>query len=242
MNTTERPRPPSDRIRIAAAGVAWMLTVVYFVAQVVAQAAWTTPYSLLDDRVSDLGDTACGLALGRVYLCSPLHAVMNAAFVVTGVLLLVGLVLGLDTWPRRRLTTWGLGFLAVAGAGTVLVGISPENVDVVLHLIGALNIPCGNLALLMLGLAVRTTRPRLAALSLALAAVGFLGLLGGPLLVVFTGHGGGLAERLALYPLIIWLIVVGASFLRTSYRDATPPPAGRSDRRPGTGDAAVLDA
>jgi hypothetical protein len=28
-------------------------------------------------------------------------------------------------------------------------------------------------------------------------------------LVILTGHGGGLAERIALYPLIIWLIVFG---------------------------------
>jgi hypothetical protein len=27
--------------------------------------------------------------------------------------------------------------------------------------------------------------------------------------LVLTGHGGGLAERIALYPLIIWLVVVG---------------------------------
>jgi hypothetical protein len=28
-----------------------------------------------------------------------------------------------------------------------------------------------------------------------------------------TGHGGGLAERIALYPLIIWLIVCGLAIL-----------------------------
>jgi hypothetical protein len=39
--------------------------------------------------------------------------------------------------------------------------------------------------------------------------VGLLGMLAGPFLVILTGHGGGLAERIALYPLIIWLIVFG---------------------------------
>ena len=29
--------------------------------------------------------------------------------------------------------------------------------------------------------------------------------------LVLTGHGGGLAERIALYPLIIWLVVFGVS-------------------------------
>jgi hypothetical protein len=31
--------------------------------------------------------------------------------------------------------------------------------------------------------------------------------------VILTGHGGGLAERIALYPLIIWLIVFGFAIL-----------------------------
>jgi hypothetical protein len=43
--------------------------------------------------------------------------------------------------------------------------------------------------------------------------IGFLGLLAGPLLVIASGHGGGLAERIALYPLIIWLIVFGCAML-----------------------------
>ena len=34
-------------------------------------------------------------------------------------------------------------------------------------------------------------------------------MLTGPFLMILTGHGGGLAERIALYPLIIWLVVVG---------------------------------
>jgi hypothetical protein len=34
-----------------------------------------------------------------------------------------------------------------------------------------------------------------------------------PFLVILTGHGGGLAERIALYPLILWLIVFGIAIL-----------------------------
>jgi hypothetical protein len=55
--------------------------------------------------------------------------------------------------------------------------------------------------------------------------IGFLGLLIGPFLVILTGHGGGLAERIALYPLIIWLIVFGLSFVKrrhTSVSDQAP--------------------
>jgi hypothetical protein len=40
-----------------------MLTLLYFIGQLVAQAAWRTPYSLIDNRVSDLGNTECGRTL-----------------------------------------------------------------------------------------------------------------------------------------------------------------------------------
>ena len=242
-------RMPS-RLSMVLGGGSWIMTLLYFLGQAVAQAAWRTPYSLIDNRVSDLGNTECGRTLANTYICSPLHAVMNATFVLTGVLILVGLFLTRSIWPRRRLTTWALILLGIAGAGTILVGLSPENVNVLLHLIGALNIPAGNAAMILLGLAIwhcqggpriaprraeeergdklfvaerrRSRRapkrdPRgasaasgaikTAPFSILSGVVGFLGLLAGPFLVIATDHGGGLAERIALYPLIIWLIV-----------------------------------
>jgi hypothetical membrane protein len=211
------PQTPS-RLSLLLGGGTWILTLLYFVAQAVAQAAWQTSYSLIDNRVSDLGNTACGPTLANTYICSPLHAVMNTTFVLTGVLILVGLFLTRSMWPRRRLTTWGLILLGVAGAGTILVGLSPENVNVLVHIIGAINIPAGNAAMILLGLAVRrgsrgasaaSGAIQLARFSLLSGVIGFLGLVAGPFLVMATGHGGGLAERIALYPLIIWLIVFG---------------------------------
>lgn len=218
-------------VRVRLAGVCWVLTGLYFGAQVAAQAAWSTPFSLVDDRVSDLGNTRCEV-WGATFVCSPLHGLMNAAFVATGALLLLGLVFGIPTWPRRRLTTWGLAFLAVAGAGTVLVGLAPENENVAVHVVGALNLPCGNVAMILLGLALRGSRPRAATLSVLLGAVGLVGLLGGPVLVILTGHGGGLAERVALYPLILWAMAFGIGFVRSPSARAAGPaaPPGRSTR------------
>ncbi len=210
MNTV--PRSASE-LRLPVGGAAWVLTLLYFIGQIVAQAAWTTPYSLIDNRVSDLGSSACGRTLANTFICSPLHAVMNLTFVLTGALILVGLFLTRSIWPRRRLTTWGLALLGVAGAGTILVGLSPENVNVVLHVIGALNIPAGNVAMILLGLAIWRDRRGMAQFSVVAGVVGLLGMLAGPFLVILTGHGGGLAERIALYPLIIWLIVLGVSLL-----------------------------
>jgi hypothetical membrane protein len=212
-----RPRT-APQLRLLLGGGSWILTLLYFIGQAVAQAAWTTPYSLIDNRVSDLGNTACGRTLANTYICSPLHAVMNTTFVLTGVLILVGLFLTRSIWPQRRLATWGLILLGVAGLGTILVGLSPENVNVLFHLIGALNIPAGNAAMILLGLAIWRERIKLAWFSVLSGVIGLLGLVVGPVLVILTGHGGGLAERIALYPLIIWLIVFGFAILTKKVR------------------------
>jgi len=42
-------------------------------------------------------------------------------------------------------------------------------------------------------------------------------MLAGPFPVILTGHGGGLAERIALYPLIIWLVVFGVQLMINPY-------------------------
>jgi hypothetical membrane protein len=221
--TPQTPRPPrttqlSARVAFLVGGGAWILTTVYFGGQGIAQAAWRTAYSLIDYRVSDLGSTTCGTTVANTYICSPLHAVMNSTFVLTGVLILVGLFLTWSVWPRRRLTTWGLVLLGVAGAGTILIGLSPENVDVFVHLVGALNIPAGNVAMILLGLAIWRDRRGMAWFSLLAGVGGLLGMLAGPFLVILTGHGGGLAERIALYPLIIWLIVFGLAVVADRVR------------------------
>ena len=182
-----KPRSLS-RVSLLLGGCAWILTLLYFVGQIIAQAAWRTPYSMIDSRVSDLGSTACGTTLANTYVCSPLHVVMNATFVLTGVLILVGLALTRSVWPRRRLTTAGLIMLVVAGAGTILVGLSPENVHVFIHVVGAVNIPAGNVAMILLGLAIwrdrRGPRIELAWFSVLAGTVGLLGLLTGPFLMM----------------------------------------------------------
>jgi hypothetical membrane protein len=228
-------RPPSF-IHVAASrelqlgGACWLLAVVFFIGQAVAQTVFTPAYSLLDDRISDLGNTACGPWLTHAYACSPLHGLMNAVFITTGLLFVLGALLTWHAWPRRRLTTAGLTCVVLAGLGFVLVGLNPENENLPLHLAGATNLLTANLALLFLGLATRregSWRPRLA---LGLAGVGWLGLLAGPFLVLLTGHGGGLAERLALYPLAVGLVLLGAAFVRQPRVFA---PAPNIDRRIG---------
>jgi hypothetical membrane protein len=131
----------------------WLLSLAFFAAQAIAQLFFTPAFSLLDDRVSDLGNTTCGPWLTHAFACSPLHDWVNGAFVVTGLSFVLGAVLTWSAWPRRRLTTAGLICAIPAGLGFILVGLNPENVNVRLHVLGASNLLFSNVALLLLGLA-----------------------------------------------------------------------------------------
>jgi hypothetical membrane protein len=208
--------PPCSRTEflIRLGGLCWALAVVFFVAQVLAQTAFTPAYSLLDNRVSDLGNTTCGPWLTYAFACSPLNPLVNAAFIATGLLFVLGAALTWNAFPRRRLTTAGLVCIALAGLGYVLVGLNPENVNMRMHIVGASNLLTSNIGLLLLGLSTRGEHAWRATLALGLAGVAFLGLIGGPVLLSTLQHGGGLSERLVLYPAVIYVIAVGAWLLR----------------------------
>jgi hypothetical membrane protein len=197
---------------IAAGGICWLLSLEFFVGQAVAQSAWRTPYSLIDNPISDLGSTTCqAIHLGSYhgFVCPPWHVVMNVTFTLTGAFLLLGLFLTRHAWPRRPLTTWGMGFLALAGFGKIVVGFAPENLNPSLHELGSVGIICGNLGLILLGLAIRRARRWLAGLSLFLGGFGLLGVL------LFVGQigGRGAAERVADYPMIVGMAVFGICFV-----------------------------
>jgi len=94
----------SDRTRAVVGGLLWVLAIVqYFLAQLVVAAAWSTPYSLQDNYISDLGNTDCGMfALPHgqpTYVCSPSHGLMNLSFITLGVLAIAGAILLLVGLP-----------------------------------------------------------------------------------------------------------------------------------------------
>lgn len=213
IRLAERLRFPQFMTReVALGGVCWLLSLEFFVGQAVAQSAWRMPYSLIDNPISDLGSTTCQiihLGSSHRFVCSPWHVVMNASFILTGVLILLGLFFTRHAWPRRRLTTWGATFLVLAGLGKIVVGVAPENLNPTLHELGSVGIICGNLGLLFLGLAIKQARRWLAGVSLFLGSCGLLGVL---LFVGQTG-GRGATERVADYPLIVWMVVFGLCFI-----------------------------
>lgn len=198
---------------------AWTLilgVVQFFVFHLVVQFAWPEPYSWAHNNISDLGAVGCGPWEGDGrYVCSPLHAWMNASFVIQGVLLVTGLILTRPLW-RSFLTTTSRVFIFLAGLGWILAGVAPADVNEGLHVLAAFLIFfCGNIGLLYAqrsgrGEETRTVR----AYSLSLGTIGLVAtaLFMGEVWFVF-GMGG--MERLAVFPLQVWTVLTGTFLLRT---------------------------
>ena len=112
--------------------------------------------------------------------------------------------------------TVGFSFIAVAGLGTIMVGLFPENTISSLHIIGAaLSFAVGNVGLLFLGLATGLPRP----LRLCAFLFGVTSLLA---LMAFLSHqylgiGVGGMERVVAYPQTIWLIAFAVCMLKIRY-------------------------
>jgi hypothetical membrane protein len=185
----------------------------------VVQLAWTTPYSLQVNAISDLGAVHCATtSYGgfTYYVCSPLHTVFNVSIIVFGLCLVVGAILSSAAFPRRRLSAVGLAFLVLSGIGAIGVGLAPEDVNGNIHGISGILAFLGeNVGLILLGGAVaRDPSWRgYAPFSVAMGLVGLAALvleiigLWGP-----VGPGG--MERLVVAPGLLWLVVVGARILR----------------------------
>lgn len=200
-----------------AGGWAFASAVQFFVAQGVVQSAWTTPFSFATNYISDLGNTVCApYPVGSPsYVCSPWHAGMNASFIVMGLSVLAGVLLLRRAFGAGWAIGAGLALVALAGPGYILVGVYPENVNHPPHYLGAaLNFAGANLGLVVLGAAMLRGRRAFGARTTAAGLVGFVATL---LLVTehWLGLGEGGMERVAAYPLPLWMIVVGMHTLRT---------------------------
>ncbi len=185
----------------------WILCVQYFVIQFIAANAWSPPYSFLKNPISDLGNTACGIFSER-FVCSPLHSLMNASFIMLGITMAVGALLIYQEFKESTLSFVGFSFMSLAGIGTLMVGLFPENTYVNLHLAGAfLPFFVGNIGLIVLGIGLRIPSMFKGYTFLS----GIVSLLAVLFLVTnhYLGLGVGGMERFANYPQIIWLIIFG---------------------------------
>lgn len=187
--------------------IMWILCVEYFIIQLLVAIDWKYAYSITGNTISDLGNTNCGI-YGSRYVCSPLHNLMNAAFIILGTFMMIGSIL---IYQEFRESKWGLvGFclMFLAGLGTLLVGVFPENSISLLHIIGAFLALCiGNVAIIILGASLNIPKS-LRNYSILSGVISLIALA-----LFFThnymGLGIGGTERIAGYPQTLWLIIFG---------------------------------
>ncbi len=208
---------------VIAGAVCWLSSGQFFLIQLIVQLAWTTPYSLLHNYISDLGNTACYPTpiSSPAYICSPLHIVMNASFILLGVNLILGAFFTYRAFDPSRLRTLGLALIGLAGFGLMLVGFAPENVNTGVHVTGAaLQFVSGNLGMIVLGaLFYRHHHVPFGRFSMLWGSLGLIGL--AAFLVCRSsqlnlGLGVGGWERVIVYPLPLWAMIMGLIlFIRT---------------------------
>jgi hypothetical membrane protein len=225
---------PATRNRLLIAGIFWIGTMQFFIAQVVAQAFWPD-YSMRDLDISFLGISACGpyldaLSGSTFAVCSPLHGLIGNAFIATGLLITVGTLLSLPAWPDLRRTRVGAWLVAIGGLGTIASGVWPLDVNSGLHSLGALvYFTLANIGLVVLGsAALRRSR----GFGIATIATGAVSLAGFVLFAsqTYLGLGRGTMERIAGYPSIIWFIVAGVLLIQAAQRSrCVPTEAGPGD-------------
>ncbi|MEU1403144.1 DUF998 domain-containing protein [Streptomyces sp. NPDC005728] len=203
---------------------AWVAGVMqFFVFHGIVQSAWARPYSWARNNISDLGNAHCAWQPDPEprFVCSPQHTLMDASFVVLGVLFVAGVALTGGLWRRGATAVVSRLLLAGAGTGYVLAGLAPADVSENQHVLGALLIMgTGNLGLLLAGAglevpgSLRWGSALLGAVALA-AVVLFLS-------HHYLGLGMGGMERVAAFPLLVWAAVLGVRGL--AVRAAVPRP------------------
>ena len=203
--------------RRLAGAIAWILSLQFFVVQGVVQSAWTTPFSLAHNMISDLARETCGAlvrAPGIEIACSPWHALMNASIILNGILIPLGVLWTRSWWPERRAMTMALAMIALTGPGHFMVGLFPSDTGPLGHLIGAGSIlALGNPGMVVAGLAAWRERRGSAIASLVLGITGIAGTLLF-LNLVDLGLGLGGMERVAFYPLTLWSGFQGIAIAR----------------------------
>jgi hypothetical membrane protein len=218
MKQSRLIRTFNDRYPLVGPGF-WILSVQYFLLQLAAARRWPVPFSWTRNTISDLGNTACGTYGGR-FVCSPLHNWMNASFIVLGISMIIGSGLIYHEFRTSRASRTGFSLMALAGIGTLLVGLFPENTVSWLHILGAaLPFLIGNVGMILLGVVLEIPKQfkfyTILSGTVALAA----------LVLLVSGHylglGNGGMERLTGYPQTIWLVVFGLYMSSSHYLKAS---------------------
>jgi hypothetical membrane protein len=184
---------------LPVAGMLFMVLGAAFLTVIMLAASIAPAYDFSGGAISDLG------------VIDETALLFNALLVATGVLNAVGGYL-LYTWHRRR---WLLGIYVVSGVGAIGAGLLPLDTGGLHSLFALLGFLFFNLE--ALGTAVVVRGPMKAvSLVAGFAGLVFVGVMvigdgGNPEIFGPIGHGG--AERMIVYPVMLWLLAFGGYLL-----------------------------
>jgi len=203
------------------AAIAWTLaSVFYLLAETLAAAAFSPGYDYGYNYISDLGVVTCGVAFEGRSICSPLHNLMNTAFITEGLLFF------LAGWCTTKLLVGTrkavfLALVVVHSIGIILVGTFHGSTAAIAdgtaryHMFGAvLAIVGGNVVIWVSAPLWKQLGPasRQRLLSIVLP---ILGLLSTGMLVLNMARPDlkfvpdGVWERGGVYSIILWNITTG---------------------------------
>ena len=215
---------PLPKTPMIAGAVLWIATLQFFVVQFIVQDAWTTPFSLSKNFISDLGAVHRGEfppgSGSDIY--SPAHAVMNTSFIVFGLMIAAGALLighSLKGQTTDRLFKRSIAAFVAAGCGVILVGLFPEDTVIAMHGLGALLQVFGSsIGFIFTGRLWRRhgfkTAGSLSVLTGIISPVAFIitsviSMLHTPFLGMYLGTW----ERIAIWPEPFWFMLTGAGLL-----------------------------
>src|SRR5699024_12375228 len=105
-------------------------------AELLTVAAVTAPYSFLNNTIRDLGATTCttiDYTVGPVFVCSPWHLLVNDAFIVFGVLMVLGVYLVRGWFQPGRVAIAGVVLWIVSGISSIGTGLTPLDQALEVH-------------------------------------------------------------------------------------------------------------
>jgi hypothetical membrane protein len=214
MNANKKIKVFTDKYPIIGPTF-WIISAQFFIVQFIVALGWPVHYSFKNDTISDLGNTVCGMYDTR-FVCSPYYSWMNVSFIVLGATMIAGSTLIYQEFKKNKVNKLGFWLMALAGFGTILVGVFPENTIRFFHFTGAL-LPflLGNIALLVFGLSLGL-RGRFKIYTIASGAVALIAL---PLFFThnYLGLGRGGMERLVAHPQTVWLVAFGIYMSKDRY-------------------------
>ena len=194
--------PAIDAFAVRVAGVLFISLAAQFMTVIMLAASMAPNYDVVGGAISDLG------------VIRETAALFNVSLVAVGVLNIAGGFL----FFRRHGRAWILAIFAVAGIGAIGAGLVPLNASDLHGLFALAAFLFFNLEALA-SAGVLTGPMRAISIAAGVAGLAFVILMvigdsGNPGVFGAIGHGG--AERMIVYPVMLWMLALGGYLIASA--------------------------